>query len=49
MADVLFYPICLPDKLDVDLPYAVKEKLVLNRERYPADKVRDDARKYTEY
>jgi NTP pyrophosphatase (non-canonical NTP hydrolase) len=49
IADVLFYLIRLADKLDVDLPSAVREKLVLNREKYPANKVRGDARKYTEY
>jgi len=27
----------------------VEEKMVLNRAKYPADKVRGDARKYDEY
>lgn len=49
MADVLVYLIRLADKLDVDLPQAVDEKMALNRIKYPADKVRGDARKYTEY
>ena len=49
MADVLVYLIRLADKLDVDLVAAVTEKLVLNREKYPADKSRGDARKYTQY
>ena len=49
MADVLVYLIRLADKLDVDLPQAVLEKMALNRIKYPADKVRGDARKYTEY
>jgi NTP pyrophosphatase (non-canonical NTP hydrolase) len=49
MADVLVYLIRLADKLDVDLPHAVAEKMALNRIKYPADKVRGDARKYTEY
>ncbi len=49
MADVLVYLIRLADKLDVDLPAAVEEKMVLNRLKYPADKVRGDARKYYEY
>jgi NTP pyrophosphatase (non-canonical NTP hydrolase) len=49
MADVLVYLIRLADKLDVDLPQAVAEKMALNRIKYPADKVRGDARKYTEY
>lgn len=49
MADVLVYLVRLADKLDVDLLAAVEEKMVLNRAKYPADKVRGDARKYYEY
>ena len=49
MADVLVYLVRLADKLDVDLFAAVEEKMVLNRAKYPADKVRGDARKYDEY
>jgi NTP pyrophosphatase (non-canonical NTP hydrolase) len=49
MADVLVYLVRLADKLDVDLLAAVEEKMVLNRAKYPADKVRGDARKYHEY
>ena len=49
MADVLVYLVRLADKLDVDLFKAVEEKMVLNRAKYPADKVRGDARKYYEY
>lgn len=49
MADVLVYLVRLADKLDVDLMAAVREKMVLNREKYPAELVRGDARKYYEY
>lgn len=49
MADVLVYLVRLADKLDVDLMAAVEEKMVLNRAKYPADRVRGDARKYYEY
>jgi NTP pyrophosphatase (non-canonical NTP hydrolase) len=49
MADVLVYLVRLADKLDVDLMAAVQEKMVLNRAKYPADQVRGDARKYSEY
>jgi NTP pyrophosphatase (non-canonical NTP hydrolase) len=49
MADVLIYLIALADKLNVDLVSAVVEKLELNRAKYPAEKVRGDSRKYTEY
>jgi NTP pyrophosphatase (non-canonical NTP hydrolase) len=49
MADVLVYLVRLADKMNVDLFDAVLEKMVLNRAKYPADKVRGDARKYDEY
>lgn len=49
MADVLVYLVRLADKLNVDLPTAVCEKMLLNQAKYPADKVRGDARKYNEY
>jgi NTP pyrophosphatase (non-canonical NTP hydrolase) len=49
MADVLVYLVRLADKLDVDLVQAVEEKMVLNRLKYPAKRVRGDARKYDEY
>ena len=49
LADVLIYLVRLADKLDVDLMKAAEEKLANNREKYPADKVRGDSRKYTEY
>ncbi len=49
MADVLIYLLRLADKLDVDLPRAAADKLVLNEQKYPADRVRGDSRKYTEY
>ena len=49
MADVLVYLVRLADKLEVDLVQAVEEKMVLNRLKYPAERVRGDARKYDEY
>ncbi|WP_175687307.1 nucleotide pyrophosphohydrolase [Burkholderia anthina] len=49
MADVLVYLVRLADKLDVDLFQAVLEKMEINRAKYPADKVRGDSRKYSEY
>jgi dCTP diphosphatase len=49
LADVLFYLIRIADRLDVDLDAALHEKMALNREKYPADKVRGDSRKYNEY
>jgi NTP pyrophosphatase (non-canonical NTP hydrolase) len=49
MADVFVYLIRLADRLDVDLVSAVREKLEQNKVKYPADRVRGDARKYDEY
>lgn len=49
VADVLFYLIRIADRLGIDLDAALNEKMVLNREKYPADKVRGSSRKYTEY
>jgi NTP pyrophosphatase (non-canonical NTP hydrolase) len=49
MADVLIYLLRLADKLDVDVARAATDKLALNEQKYPADRVRGDARKYTEY
>jgi NTP pyrophosphatase (non-canonical NTP hydrolase) len=49
MADVLLYLVRLADKLEVDLYQAALEKLEINDKKYPTDKVRGDARKYSEY
>ena len=49
LADVLLYLVQLADKCEVDLGRAVQEKLQLNRVKYPADKVRGNARKYSDY
>ncbi|QKW32566.1 nucleotide pyrophosphohydrolase (plasmid) [Nocardiopsis flavescens] len=47
MADVFSYLLRLADVLDVDLEEAVREKVALNADRYPADQVRGRAVKYT--
>jgi NTP pyrophosphatase (non-canonical NTP hydrolase) len=47
MADVLLYLIRLADKLDVDLVAAARDKLELNAQKYPVDKARGNARKYS--
>lgn len=48
MADVLNYLVRLADKLDVDLLEAAREKIKLNALKYPAEKARGSARKYSE-
>ena len=49
LADVLMYLVRLADKSGVDLHAAVLEKMQLNALKYPAQQVRGDARKYSEY
>jgi NTP pyrophosphatase (non-canonical NTP hydrolase) len=48
-ADVFIYLLRIADKLGIDLVAAAADKMVLNERKYPADRVRGDARKYTEY
>lgn len=48
-ADILIYLVRLADKLDFDLFSAVREKIDENERRYPADRVRGSAKKYTDY
>jgi len=49
LADVAIYLIRLADKLGIDLLSAAEAKIARNKEKYPADKVRGSAKKYTEY
>ena len=49
MADILIYLVRISDKLEIDLYDAVERKLAINEKKYPAEKVRGSAKKYTEY
>ncbi len=49
LADVLIYLLRLADRLDVDLLLAADDKIEANARKYPAERVRGDARKYTDY
>jgi NTP pyrophosphatase (non-canonical NTP hydrolase) len=49
LADVLWFLVRLSDRLDIDLLEAAELKLAANAAKYPADRVRGDARKYDEY
>ena len=49
MADILIYLIRLSERLDLDLLRAVEHKIAINERRYPAHKVRGDARRACEY
>ena len=49
MADILIYLLRLAERLDVDLLEAADRKVDANERRYPADRVRGDARRADEY
>jgi NTP pyrophosphatase (non-canonical NTP hydrolase) len=49
MADILIYLIRLSERLGVDLVAAAYNKIAINEARYPAHKVRGDARRASEY
>ena len=48
LADTLIYLIRLADKLDIDLLAAAQSKIELNEQKYPVDKAKGNAKKYTE-
>ena len=48
LADTLIYLIRLADKLDIDLLKAAKNKIDINEQKYPIDKAKGNAKKYTE-
>ncbi|MHB1511656.1 MAG: nucleotide pyrophosphohydrolase [Acidiferrobacter sp.] len=48
-ADVLLYLLRFCDRLGIDLEQAAWAKIEKNAAKYPADKVRGSARKYTDY
>ena len=49
MADILAYLLRIADRMEIDLLAALKEKIDINELRYPAEKVRGSAKKYSEY
>jgi dCTP diphosphatase len=49
LADIQIYLIRIADKLGIDLIAAATTKIALNEQRYPAAKVRGDARRASEY
>src|SRR5690606_34884595 len=48
IADVLLYLLQLADGLGIDPLQAARDKLALNEQRYPAEKAKGSAKKYTE-
>ena len=49
IADIFIYLVRISHQLDINLVSAAKKKIELNESKYPAEKVRGSARKYTEY
>lgn len=49
LADIQIYLVRLADQLGIDLVEAANRKMDLNERKYPAERVRGSARKYTEY
>ena len=49
LADILIYVVRLCERLDIDPIAAAYEKIAMNEARYPADRVRGDARRAAEY
>ena len=48
ISDVMIYLVLLSDHLSIDPMAAAFEKVEKNREKYPAEKARGSAKKYTE-
>lgn len=48
LADTFIYLIRLADKLDIDLLKAAESKISINEQKYPVNKARGNAKKYTE-
>lgn len=49
LGDILIYLVRLSSVSQIDLLAAAKVKLEKNKQKYPATRVKGDARKYTEY
>lgn len=49
IADVQVYLVRLADQLNIDILEAVASKTQQNERKYPAERVRGSARKYTDY
>ena len=49
IADIQVYLIRLADKLGVDIVASTLAKMEKNAQKYPADKVRGQSKKYTQY
>lgn len=48
LADILNYAFQMADKYDLDIKQIMLDKLEINAQKYPADKAKGTAKKYTE-
>lgn len=49
MADIYIYLMRLAERLDINLIEKVHEKIEINEQRYPVEKVKGSSKKYNEY
>ena len=49
LADIFIYLLRICDQLNIDLMEITKEKMHINEQRYPVDKVKGSSKKYSEY
>ncbi|TFG50332.1 MAG: nucleotide pyrophosphohydrolase [Anaerolineales bacterium] len=49
IGDVLVYLLELADKFGIDIVKAAKEKMLINEKKYPIEKAKGKANKYTDY
>lgn len=49
LADTFVYLVRLSDKLGIDLFAAAEKKLAVNEQKYPVEKARGNAKKYSEF
>ena len=48
LADIFIYSLNFADKLNINVTDAIRKKLKKNQEKYPVEKARGSAKKYTE-
>ena len=49
LADVFLYSVLMANRLGIDLEQAAHEKIQVNEQKYPAERVKGSAKKYHEY
>ncbi|MEX0345842.1 MAG: nucleotide pyrophosphohydrolase [Rhizobiaceae bacterium] len=48
-ADILLYLLLVAERADIDLVEAAEEKIALNEQKYPVEKARGNATKYSDF